>query len=91
MPYPYLVYIAFNLSFNIALLYLLKRASALQGFMAVKAILPVSVFLFLVDWPLIGHSALTLENTVSLIIILTGLVLYRWATFEKEKEVPTLE
>lgn len=84
--------------------------------MAVKAILPVSVFLFLIKWPLIGKSTLSLDNTVSLVLILTGnlpawtrlycitiflclwlfslfhtnarvigLILYRWATHEKEK------
>jgi len=85
MPYPYIAYISVNVLFNVSLLMLLKRASALQGFMAVKAILPASVFLFLIKWPLIGKNTLTIDNTVSLLIILTGLALYRWASFEKER------
>jgi len=85
-PYPYLVYIVLNLTFNIFLLILLKRASSLQGFMAIKAILPIAVILFLIPWPLIGSSTVNIYTIFSLIVILIGLGLYRYTTVLKEQK-----
>jgi len=84
-PYPYLVYIGINITFNILLLLLLKRASALQGFMATNAVTPVSVILFLIHWPLIGSSSVSNYTILSLFIVLTGLGLYRYTTVLKER------
>jgi hypothetical protein len=77
MPWPYLIYVAFNLAFNIVLLILLKRASALQGFMALKAIVPVTVLLFYFKWPLIGRSDVNIWILIGLVIIMGGLIMYR--------------
>lgn len=84
MPYPWLAYMAFNLSYNIALLLLLKRASALQAFMALKAVLPVSFLLFYVRWPLIGSSPINAFVIVGLLVVIAGLIVYRLATISKE-------
>eukprot|EP01129_Flabellula_baltica_P007313 TRINITY_DN2826_c0_g1_i2.p1 TRINITY_DN2826_c0_g1~~TRINITY_DN2826_c0_g1_i2.p1 ORF type:complete len:261 (+),score=34.76 TRINITY_DN2826_c0_g1_i2:79-861(+) len=84
-PYPYFIYIAINLSFNIILLLVLKRASALLSFMAIKAILPFSVILFYIKWPLIGVEAFHYETIGGLVLVLIGLVVYRYTTLSKKK------
>lgn len=84
MPYPWLVYMAFNLVYNIALLLLLKKASALQAFMAVKAVLPVSFLLFYFKWPLIASSSINVFVIIGLLLVVAGLVAYRLATISKE-------
>lgn len=84
MPYPWLVYMAFNLAYNVALLLLLKKASALQAFMAVKAILPVSFLLFYFKWPLIDSSPINAFIIVGLITVIAGLIMYRLSTISKE-------
>jgi hypothetical protein len=84
-PWPYLIYMVINLLFNITLLVLLKKASALQSFMALKAILPISVFLFYFDWPLIGSDNINQFTIYGLIVVMAGLIAYRYTTFVKEK------
>jgi hypothetical protein len=84
MPWPFLVYIAFNLGYNIAILMLLKRASALQAFMAVKAVLPLSFLMFYFKWPLITTSPINGYIIAGLFVVIAGLVIYRLATVSKE-------
>eukprot|EP01130_Rhizamoeba_saxonica_P016187 TRINITY_DN7435_c0_g1_i1.p1 TRINITY_DN7435_c0_g1~~TRINITY_DN7435_c0_g1_i1.p1 ORF type:complete len:416 (-),score=33.97 TRINITY_DN7435_c0_g1_i1:16-1263(-) len=84
-PYPYLVYICVNLTFNILLLFLVKKASSLLSFMAIKAILPISVVLFYFKLPLLEPTKFSPYTIAGLIIILTGLVLYRITTIIKMK------
>lgn len=88
MPWPFLIYIVFNLSFNISLLILLKKASALQGFMAIKAILPFAFILFYFNWPLIGSSNINEFTIIGLFIVIFGLIAYRIATMSKEIHKP---
>lgn len=83
MPIPYLVYIVFNLSFNIFLLILLRRASSLLGFLTIKAILPVSVLLFYFDWPLIGSTSISIYYIIGLFIVMVGLFAYRYFSIMK--------
>jgi len=88
MPYPFLIYIAFNLAYNVALLLLLKQASALQAFMAVKAVLPVSFLLFYFKWPLITPSPINAFIIVGLVVVIVGLIFYRLATISKDTHKP---
>lgn len=85
MPLPYIVYITFNLLYNIFTLLLLKKASALLSFMAGTAILPISVLLFYFNWPLIGPQPINMFIIIGLIVILVGLVLYRYMTYLRDK------
>jgi len=80
----YLIYIVINLTFNILLLLLVKKATSLLSFMALKAILPISVVLFLIPWPIIGPSTISWAEITSLIVILIGLALYRATTYLKD-------
>eukprot|EP00026_Physarum_polycephalum_P008988 Phypoly_transcript_09095.p1 GENE.Phypoly_transcript_09095~~Phypoly_transcript_09095.p1 ORF type:complete len:404 (+),score=26.74 Phypoly_transcript_09095:218-1429(+) len=87
MPYPYVAYIVNNVFFNVALLILLKRASALQAFMAINTVLPVGFFLFLYPWPIIGSEKINIEDIISLVVILIGIVIYRWALIIAQRNV----
>jgi len=82
-PYPYLVYMVFNLAFNILLLLVTKEASALLSFMAIKAILPISVIMFLYNWPIIGSSPISLYDIIGLVVIIVALFVYRFFTVQK--------
>jgi len=74
-----------NIGYNIALLWLLKIASALQTFMASTAVLPVSVLLFYFKWPLLGSSPIDKFIIIGLVTIMVGLVGYRLTTHWKTK------
>jgi len=82
-PYPYLIYVALNLLFNVFLLLLIKRASAVQSFMALNGVLPASVLLFCISWPLIGSSPLDVFVVASLLIVMCGLIWNRILTIQE--------
>eukprot|EP00760_Papus_ankaliazontas_P034028 PhM_4_TR6889/c0_g1_i1/m.74489 len=82
---PYLCYIICNLTFNISLLFLLKYASALQSFMTIKAVLPISVTLFYLHWPYLTAQAVNGYLLGGLFVILGGLCLFRYTTLKKEE------
>jgi len=84
-PYPWIVYISINLAFNILLLMVTKKASALLSFMAIKAILPLSVLLFYFQWPLLKPSKITVWDWSGLVIIIISLALYRFMTYQKNR------
>jgi len=83
------------LAFNIMLLMITKKASALLSFMAIKAILPFSVILFCFKWwPLLHPSEITVWDWSGLIIIIISLFLFRYMTVQKtehELECMSLE
>jgi len=80
----YLIYIGVNLTYNILLLLLVKQASSLLSFMALKASLPIAVVLFLLPWPIIGPSTPNPFEIVSLFVIIGALVFYRVSTIWKD-------
>lgn len=55
--------------------------SALQSFMALKAILPISVFMFYFDWPLIGSDNINQFTIYGLIVVMVGKLLSLSAKF----------
>eukprot|EP01120_Amphizonella_sp_Union-15-10_P001745 TRINITY_DN11894_c0_g1_i1.p1 TRINITY_DN11894_c0_g1~~TRINITY_DN11894_c0_g1_i1.p1 ORF type:complete len:413 (-),score=20.58 TRINITY_DN11894_c0_g1_i1:17-1255(-) len=83
-PWPYFVYISINLFFNITLLVLLKSSSSLLAFLALTALLPVSVILFYFNWPLLGTTTIDSYAFIGLVMILVALVVYRLASVVKE-------
>eukprot|EP01100_Stratorugosa_tubuloviscum_P015783 TRINITY_DN940_c0_g1_i1.p1 TRINITY_DN940_c0_g1~~TRINITY_DN940_c0_g1_i1.p1 ORF type:complete len:419 (-),score=103.24 TRINITY_DN940_c0_g1_i1:59-1315(-) len=84
-PWPYLIYIVINIFYNIAILFLLKEASALMSFMTIKAILPISVFLFYIPWPLLDPPTWSWAILVGLVVILAGLIMFRITTTWKDE------
>eukprot|EP01103_Thecamoeba_quadrilineata_P009862 TRINITY_DN2006_c0_g1_i1.p1 TRINITY_DN2006_c0_g1~~TRINITY_DN2006_c0_g1_i1.p1 ORF type:complete len:334 (-),score=26.46 TRINITY_DN2006_c0_g1_i1:10-1011(-) len=84
-PWPYLVYIIINIIFNISLLALLKKASALTGFLVLKAIVPFSVILFYIPWPIISQQSFDVYIIIGLVIILLGLAWFRFGGYLQSK------
>lgn len=86
-PTAYVAYIIVNVFFNVILLMLLRTASALWGFMCLKAVLPLSVFLFLLPWPLLdsSDSQVSLWTLLALILVLLGVGLFKHSTLRKER------
>lgn len=87
MPWIFFLYMAINLAFNISLLFLLKRASALQSFMAMQAVLPLSFLLYYFDWPLIGSSPINAYIIAALFLVVFGLVFYRVASYSQKARI----
>lgn len=83
----YAAYICINVAFNIILLTLLRTASALWGFMCMKAVLPVSIALFFLPWPLLnrGDTGISRWTFVSLAFIIVGIGIFKAATLKKER------
>jgi len=85
----YSMYIVINVTYNVLLLYLVKYASSLFSFMTSTIILPLSMFLFLIPWPIIKPAEISTFQYVSLITIITGLCLYQLTTkWQKENDLP---
>uniref|UniRef100_A0A7S4UN02 EamA domain-containing protein n=1 Tax=Paramoeba aestuarina TaxID=180227 RepID=A0A7S4UN02_9EUKA len=82
---PYVCYICCNLCLNVSLVLLVKNASALQCFMALKAILPVAVTLFFFQWPMLVPQTPSVYVIGGLFIILMGLFVFRQSTVMKER------
>jgi len=82
------VYVIFNILWNIAVLMSVKYSGALTTFVALKAIFPVSTILFAyVDWPLLGQTPLNWLVWLSVVIMLPSIFLYQWASgFQKQRE-----
>ncbi|CAK0804403.1 unnamed protein product, partial [Prorocentrum cordatum] len=76
-----IVYVVFNVLWNISILISVKHSGALATFISLKAIFPVSTVLFAcVDWPLLGRTPLSWLVWVSLGLMLPCIVLYQLAS-----------
>lgn len=96
-PYLLIVYIGVNLSWNISLLYLLKKGGAVLTFIAGAVSLPIAHLAFAIDWPILGAEKLHYVDIGALVMVLAGLIFYRLSSMfqayrirkinEKRKEV----
>jgi hypothetical protein len=50
MPYPYLIYIAINLTMNISFLFFVRHTTALMSFMTTKVSLLLSFYLSILEY-----------------------------------------
>ncbi|KNH08616.1 transmembrane protein [Perkinsela sp. CCAP 1560/4] len=82
---PYFCYISCNLCLNVSLVLLVKNASALQCFMALKAILPIAVSLFFFHWPMLVPQTPSVFVIGGLFIVLLGLFIFRQSTVMKDR------
>eukprot|EP01057_Protomagalhaensia_wolfi_P003555 Protomagalhaensia_wolfi_Nauph_80__3554@NODE_35_length_4512_cov_11_562486_g27_i0_p3_GENE_NODE_35_length_4512_cov_11_562486_g27_i0NODE_35_length_4512_cov_11_562486_g27_i0_p3_ORF_typecomplete_len220_score29_89CRTlike/PF08627_10/3_1e07CRTlike/PF08627_10/8_3e02TGBp3/PF02495_17/4_4e03TGBp3/PF02495_17/8e03TGBp3/PF02495_17/0_26Colicin/PF01024_19/5Colicin/PF01024_19/2_4e02_NODE_35_length_4512_cov_11_562486_g27_i020152674 len=79
-PVAYGTYIAINVAFNFSLLNLVKKATSLVTFLAMKAVLPIAIIVFaLVPLPLLCPSdqAVSPLVLVGLVLVLAGLAVYQ--------------
>jgi len=84
-PYPYMVYISVNLIYNLLLLLLVKRASAVLSFMTIQAVLPVSVILFYINWPLLQAVQFSVWTIMGLVAVMAALGLFQFFSLERKK------
>ncbi|CAE8645509.1 unnamed protein product, partial [Polarella glacialis] len=76
-----LVYVVFNILWNLSVLLSVKHTGALSTFVALKAIFPLSTLLFAyVDWPLLGPTPLSLLVWLSVALLLPSIGLFQWAS-----------
>ena len=75
------IYVIFNLLWNMAVLLSVKHTGALATFVALKAIFPVSTVLTeYVDWPLLPHKDFSWLIWLSMAILLPSIACYQWAS-----------
>jgi len=86
--YIFFIYLAFNIGFNVCMLIIFKRGSAVLFTIASTARLPLTGFLFQVKF-LAGAKTvmLTIYDYLALIAIIIGIVLYRYKK-EQKMEIP---
>jgi hypothetical protein len=70
-------YIAFNLTFNILVVMILKFGSANIMFMGSTALVPMTNALFACSW-IPGHKSLQVTDLVGLAVIMAGICVYRF-------------
>lgn len=80
------VYVVFNILWNISILWSVKHCGALVTFVALKAIFPVSTVLFAtVNWPLLGKTELHWLVWVSVILLIPSIGAYQWASGQQDR------
>eukprot|EP00698_Gefionella_okellyi_P025947 TRINITY_DN9727_c0_g1_i1.p1 TRINITY_DN9727_c0_g1~~TRINITY_DN9727_c0_g1_i1.p1 ORF type:complete len:403 (+),score=77.37 TRINITY_DN9727_c0_g1_i1:101-1309(+) len=84
-------YIVINLTWNICLLALLKKGGAFYMFIAITASMPIAENLFTINLPLLTATPFSWFHIGGLLIILTGLIGYRVATYLKDKKAKEAE
>jgi hypothetical protein len=83
-PLAPLIYMAVNLGWNVALIFLLKHGSALFMFIGISASIPLAEIAFAFSWPLLGASPMHREYIYGLVLIMVGLVGYRVVSLMRE-------
>eukprot|EP01097_Dermamoeba_algensis_P001945 TRINITY_DN1764_c0_g2_i1.p1 TRINITY_DN1764_c0_g2~~TRINITY_DN1764_c0_g2_i1.p1 ORF type:complete len:564 (-),score=74.63 TRINITY_DN1764_c0_g2_i1:515-2176(-) len=87
--YGVLLYMAFNLSYNILLVLVIKYGSAALMYVASTIVLPLGLVAFTIPALMGSHAQpFTKWNGAGLAVVLFGLVIYRFFAFKK-KDQPT--
>jgi len=84
-PWPYIIYIAINIVFNISILTFVKEASVVVTFLVIRALLPLSVIAFYINWPLLKATPFSPWHIGGLVVIMAALGLYRISSYYKTK------
>jgi len=71
------LYLAFNLTYNVLIIMILKFGSANIMFMGSTALVPLTNALFACQW-IPGHKPLKLTDLMGLIVIMSGICTYRF-------------
>eukprot|EP00250_Pteridium_aquilinum_P007236 c17004_g1_i1 orf=185-952(-) len=79
-------YIGMNLAFNISLLSLLKRSSALVASLCTTLAVPLSIYMFTLPLPYVGvPTSLPLQFLLGTAVLILGLAFYNFADRIREK------
>ncbi|KAF4676987.1 hypothetical protein FOL47_003984 [Perkinsus chesapeaki] len=79
------VYMVINVCFNITIYLLVSYGSSLLTFVSLKITVPLSAFMSLISWPLVGADTVTWFEWVSLVVIMSGVVIFRHGNGKREK------
>lgn len=80
------VYVVANVCWNLAILASVKYNGALTTFVALKAVFPLSSFLFAyVHWPLLGITPLKWLTWLSICVMLPSIGAFQWASVQQQK------
>ncbi|KAF4672044.1 hypothetical protein FOL47_000984 [Perkinsus chesapeaki] len=83
----YTAYISLNLLYNVALLFLVQRGSALLAFVSLKAVTPASAVLFSINWPILGPSTVSWLDWAEVGLVTIGIVAFRAGNIRKEQYI----
>jgi len=86
-PWIMMMYVSVNLSWNISLLLLLKKGGAVLTFIGAAISLPLSHLAFAINWPILGSEKLNWEDGLALVIVLLGLIVYRYFSIVQKKKL----
>jgi hypothetical protein len=86
MPLPFLVYLTLNVTMNVLVLTVVKYGGAVLNFVVGTVATTLQYFAFAVDWPLLPRARLTAAHCGGFACALTGLVLYRVATLQRDAD-----
>jgi len=88
VAYIFFIYLAFNIGYNVCMLVIFKRGSAVLFTIASTARLPLTSFLFQVRF-LAGSKTVTLTiyDYFALVIIVIGIIMYRYNKELKREDI----
>ncbi|KAF4663857.1 hypothetical protein FOL47_005525 [Perkinsus chesapeaki] len=79
------VYLCFNLLYNVNIYLLISYGSSLLTFVCNKITVPLAAIFSLISWPIIGRSTVTWLEWLTLVIILIGIALFRYGNIMRTK------
>ncbi|KAF4714974.1 hypothetical protein FOZ63_033794 [Perkinsus olseni] len=79
------VYLCFNLIYNVNIYMLISYGSSLLTFVCNKITVPLAAIFSLISWPIIGQGTVTWLEWVTLVIILIGIALFRYGNIMRSK------
>ncbi|KAF4652362.1 hypothetical protein FOZ61_009744 [Perkinsus olseni] len=79
------IYLCFNLIYNVNIYMLISYGSSLLTFVCNKITVPLAAIFSLISWPIIGQSTVTWLEWVTLVIILIGIALFRYGNIMRSK------
>lgn len=80
----FVVYMVINVCFNITIYLLVSYGSSLLTFVSLKITVPLSAFMSLISWPLVGADTVTWFEWLSLVVIMSGVVIFRHGNGKRE-------
>lgn len=81
----YLIYVCFNVAFNLSLLLLTSSNSAVLTFLSMKLAVPLTAILSPVKWPVIGAKHVGFGMWVVLALMIGGISVFRWGNFQRDE------
>mmetsp|Transcript_65523 Transcript_65523/g.156683 ORF Transcript_65523/g.156683 Transcript_65523/m.156683 type:complete len:429 (+) Transcript_65523:75-1361(+) len=82
----YALTMCINFGFNLSLLALTGRASALLAFLSLKLVVPFTAVLSPLPWPIIGSKSVPAAEWLALAVMMLGISGFRVGTIQRERK-----